>query len=240
MTTDTTEDTGVDSQLQELHRLKAHLMREQMALEQILIDLDVQDAQHYMTDGTDPESVKRQHKRLATDAALRQVLNRMKGLDAALKARESELIEQKVEGIRVDINADLDAMAAEAINVNRALNEAIRAVLRLQRSGDDLVQKYRGVRGRSTLTSDGHIAAGQITAVANFENIKFCLERHLAGHIPMWRTEHGAIGEFEATMGSQIESLRMSIDILLGQEAIRDRVAPEVGARAPGALHVGG
>lgn len=232
----TTEDRPMhqDDELASLHRLLGQLRREEQALRASLEELDEQDAHHYDAPADDPDAMQRQRTRLATDAALKQVLNRIRGATDALAKRERELVAAHVEKIRSEIHTDLDAMDADAREANKALNLALRAIQRMQERGRNLVQKYRGVRGRSTLTDQGHIAGGEITAMADPGNIKFALESHLATYLPGLHTEHGATGEFAVRICGQIGSMRMSIDALLGQEAFEQAVAAEALAAETG------
>lgn len=223
---------NMDEQLVKLHRLLGQLMREEKTLRDRLEALDTLDAEHYDAPADDPAAGQRQRERLGTDAALKQVLNRIRGAKDALATREREVVEEHVEKVRQQIHADLDAMNAEALEANDAINEAIAAVRRIQIRGRELVQRYRGVRGRSMLTSQGHIAAGDLNAMQAPDNYKFAIESHFASYLPGWHTESGATGEFSVRIGGQISSLRSSLDILLGQEAFYEAVAAETLATA--------
>lgn len=223
---------NMDEQLVSLHRLLGQLLREEKTLRDMLETLDEQDAQSFDVDSDDPELAQRQRERLGTDAALKQVLNRIRGAKDALATREREVVEGHVEKVRLQIHADLDAMNTEALEANDAINQAIAAVRRIQIRGRELVQRYRGVRGRSMLTSEGHIAGGSLTSMQDPGNYRFAIESHFASYMPGWHTESGATGEFAARIGGQISSLRSSLDMLLSQEAFYEAVAAETLAKA--------
>lgn len=232
-TTDATP-MAADEELTSLHRLIGQLLREENSLRVRLAELDVEDAQQYDAPDDDPDLQQRQRSRLATEAARTQVLNRIRGAREALKHRERLLVEAEVERIRGDLNGVLDAMAAEATRVNDALETVADGLRKFRQHGQGLVQVYRGVRGRSMLTGDGHIAGGDLSALGHSDNLRFAVEAHLAGCVPEWRTDHGATGNVAQRLGGQISNLRASIDMLLSQDAIRDSVAPDVVARVEG------
>lgn len=198
-----------------LHQLIAHIERDIAADQEKLELLDAEDAANY-ADGTSQAAHDRQQQRALLEAGLKQKRLRIEGARRDLALREDVLVYQGVQRVRTEIEAKIDEAVKLARQVDRDFAMACRGINQLSRLGQEVLAALRGVRGRSTMTADGHIPAGDFTELSNPFNYQFYAERMLVGLIPGWRSDHGAGPSFVDSAGGTWESMRSHIESLMG------------------------
>lgn len=218
-------------QVASLHQLISQIERDIAADQEKLEALDAEDAANY-ADGTSQAAHDRQQQRALLEAGLRQKRLRIEGARRDLALREDVLVYQGVRRARTEIESKIDEAVKLARQVDRDFAMAARGVHQLMRLGQDVLVALRGVRGRSTLTADGHIPAGDFTELSNPFNYQFYAERMLVGLIPGWRSDHGAGPSFVDSAGGTWESMRSHIESLMGDhnfpaEVVRIAAAQE-------------
>lgn len=198
-----------------LRQLIAHIEREIEADQEKLQRLDAEDANNY-ADGSSQAAEARQQQRALLEAGLKQKRLRIEGARRDLARREDVMVYQGVQRTRAEIEAKINEAVKLARQVDRDFAMASRGIRQLSLLGQEVLVALRGVRGRSTLTTEGHIPAGDFTELSNPLNYQFYAERMLVGLIPGWRSDYGAGPSFVDSAGGTWESMRSRIESLMG------------------------
>jgi hypothetical protein len=215
--------TEANPDIHSLRRLIAELEHGIEADEAAIAELDQQDAQNYR-DGDSAQAQERMRNRMVLDATLRQKRNRLEGAKRDLEFREQVLVCQGVQQTHASVQAELNKARKLATEISKHLDAVGRGIAQLSRHSVAIVQSLRGVRGRSTMTDQGHIAGASISEILDVNHWRFYVDRHIAGVVPGYRTEFGSGPTFAEAACGNLDQINESINTLLGDHNFSEEV----------------
>lgn len=198
-----------------LHAFIVDIERQIQDDESALAQLDQDDAANYR-DAGGPQAQERVHQRVLLEASLKQKRNRLAGARQDLAIKEQVVVYLGVQRINEETQRKIEEGVKLARQVDRNIVLAIEGISKMNLLGKTILSSLRGARGRSTLTEEGHVAAGDITAIADVSQYQFWLERHVSGLLPGWRTPYGAGPSFSESAVASWENAGAHIAELLG------------------------
>lgn len=184
--------------------------------ESALAQLDHDDAANYR-DAGGPQAQERVRQRVLLEASLKQKRNRLAGARQDLALKEQVAVYLGVQSVNKEMQRKIEEGVKLARDVDRHILRAFDGIAKMNVLGMDIISSMRGVRGRSTLTEEGHIAAGDFSAIADVNQYQFWLERHVSGLLPGWRTPYGAGPSFGESAGASWSRVGSHIAELLGE-----------------------
>lgn len=211
-----TPELPSDPMIGEVHRLIIEREGTAQRLRNDLAQLDMDDASDFLDLGSQ-RAKERRAQRLRLNAELQQAVTSLEGAKAFLARREGMAVYRSVRALRQEIERDMEQATKISSEVGASLNTVLHHLVNLADVTDGVVRKLRGVRGRNTLTKDGHIAYSSIAEIARPSQYTFWMARQIKT-VLNWPADIPAGENFAISAHANFAQVGQSIQMLLGDE----------------------
>ncbi|QHE86315.1 hypothetical protein [Hydrogenophaga sp. BPS33] len=223
-----TPELPSDPMIGEVHRLICERDRTVERLRNDLAQLEIEDTTDFL-DLESPRAKERRAQRLRLNAELQQAVTSLEGAKAFLGRREGMAVYRSVRKLRQEIERDMEQATKISSEVGASLNTVLHHLLRLADVTGGVVEKLRGVRGRNTLTKDGHIAYSSIAEIAKPSQYTWWMARQIKT-VLNWPENIPPGENFAISAHANFLQVGQSIQMLLGDDNFDPAVIAAVGA----------